>query len=68
MEARGGQPPEAAIRTKPMQKAGTRRPEKLERAEPDLIANSDRVQTQFVDGGSDELEPATFGVIRRQLI
>jgi hypothetical protein len=39
---------EAAMRTRPVQKAGTPRPEKLERAEPDLIANPDRVQAHFV--------------------
>ena len=39
---------EAAMRTRPAQKAGTPRPEKLERAEPDLIANPDRVQAHFV--------------------
>jgi hypothetical protein len=41
------------MRTKLVQKVGTRRSEESERAEPDLIANPDRVEIQFVDGGSD---------------
>ena len=41
------------MRTKPVQKVGTRRSEKSERAEPALIANLDRSQIQFIDGGSD---------------
>jgi hypothetical protein len=45
---RSCQSTEAAMRTRPVQKAGTPRPEKLERAEPDLIANPDRVQAHFV--------------------
>jgi len=41
------------MRTKLVQKVGTRRSVESERAEPDLISNPDRMQIQFVDGGSD---------------
>ena len=51
--ARRAGAPEAAMRTKLVQKVGTRRSVESERAEPDLISNPDRMQIQFVDGGSD---------------
>ena len=39
------------MRTKLVQKVGTRRSEESERAEPDLIANPDRVEIQLAAAG-----------------